>query len=143
MSVDPRRRHQWQTRLPPSPSLFDDASPNPHSFGGFDGGESITVLFGGFDGGESRTAAYFGGFDGGESITVLFGGFDGGESISAKAELATAQPAIKATRLSFIMIAPGGMFTGTSMQSAHEGQAAMVKATVRPGSPHGESTMYA
>ncbi|GAC1669854.1 MAG: hypothetical protein NVS9B2_15180 [Steroidobacteraceae bacterium] len=47
-----------------------------------------------------------GGLVGGESITAACGGFVGGESVNAKAELATAQPATKATRLTFIMIAP-------------------------------------
>jgi hypothetical protein len=55
------------------------------------------------DGGESITVAR-GGVDGGESITVARGGVDGGESIIANAELATAQPAIKAIRLTFMMI---------------------------------------
>jgi hypothetical protein len=53
-------------------------------------------------GGESITAAW-GGLVGGESITAAWGGLVGGESVNAKAELATAQPATKATRLSFIM----------------------------------------
>jgi hypothetical protein len=56
-------------------------------------------------GGESITAAC-GGVVGGESITAACGGVVGGESITAKAELANAQPATKATRLSFMAIAP-------------------------------------
>ncbi len=60
---------------------------------------------GGADGGESIMATC-GGADGGESIMATCGGADGGESVSAKAELATAQPATKAIRLSFMMFTP-------------------------------------
>ncbi len=62
-------------------------------------------MCGGAAGGESITAMC-GGAAGGESITVACGGAAGGESVSAKAELATAQPAIKAIRLTFIVFTP-------------------------------------
>src|SRR3984957_19362217 len=110
--------------------------------GGFAGGESIMAVRGGFAGGESVTAVR-GGFAGGESITVVRGGFAGGESIKAKAELATAQPATKATRLTFIMIAPSGLLTGASRQTACSGRLAMIKATPGTESPHRVSRMYA
>jgi hypothetical protein len=52
-----------------------------------------------------------GGLVGGVSITLACGGLVGGVSISAKTGLATAQPAIKATRLSFMAIAPSVFVT--------------------------------
>jgi hypothetical protein len=110
--------------------------------GGLAGGESMTAVRGGLAGGESMTAVR-GGFAGGESITVARGGFAGGESIKANAELATAQPATKATRLTFIMIAPSGLLTGAPRQTACLGRLAMIKATPRTESPHRVSTMYA
>src|SRR3984957_11021393 len=110
--------------------------------GGFAGGESIMAVRGGFAGGESVTAVR-GGFAGGESITAVRGGFAGGESVKAKAELATAQPATKATRLTFIMIAPSGLLTGASRQTACSGRLAMIKATPGTESPHRVSRMYA
>jgi hypothetical protein len=73
--------------------------------GGLEGGESSTAACGGLEGGESSTAAC-GGLEGGESSTAACGGLEGGESIIAKAELAIAQPATKATRLIFIMLTP-------------------------------------
>ncbi len=47
-------------------------------------------------------AATCGGLVGGMSMAATCGGLVGGMSIMAKAELATAQPATKATRLTFI-----------------------------------------
>jgi len=110
--------------------------------GGWDGGESVTAMRGGWDGGESVTAMR-GGWDGGESITATLGGLDGGESTNAKAELATAQPATKATRLTFIVIAPGVLLTTATTQSTVARCSAMVKATPKPESPHIVATMYA
>src|ERR1700731_1720440 len=66
---------------------------------------SSTVACGGLDGMLSSTVAC-GGLEGMLSITVACGGLDGMLSIMAKAELATAQPATKATRLTFIMNTP-------------------------------------
>jgi hypothetical protein len=65
------------------------------------------VARGGLAGGESITVAR-GGLAGGESITVARGGLAGGESVNARAELATAQPATKAIKLTFMIIAPNG-----------------------------------
>ncbi len=73
--------------------------------GGLVGGESKTIARGGLVGGESKTAVR-GGLVGGESITVPRGGLEGGESVNAKAELAIAQPATKAIKLTFIVISP-------------------------------------
>jgi hypothetical protein len=53
-----------------------------------------------------RIHALCGGVMGGLSIKATCGGVIGGLSNIAKAELAIAQPAIKATRLTFIMNAP-------------------------------------
>ena len=106
-----------------------------------DGGESITVTCGGVDGGESITVTC-GGVDGGESITVACGGVDGGESVNAKAELATAQPAIKATRLTFITFTPIDLFTNAAMQDPEIRFPAQVKATPRREFPHVSVTMY-
>ena len=145
MSVEPQmlRRRRTALRLPPL--LFDDAFrsllSNQVCRGGLDGGESITVARGGLDGGESITVArggldggesitvarggldggesitvLRGGLDGGESITVARGGLDGGESIMAKAEPAIAQPATKATRLTFIMIPPNKLLIGATIR---------------------------
>jgi hypothetical protein len=80
-----------------------------------DGGESITAARGGMDGGESITATR-GGMDGGESVTATRGGMDGGESTIANAELATAQPATKANRLSFIMFTPNELLISAAMR---------------------------
>ncbi|HXA36573.1 MAG TPA: hypothetical protein VNW26_09595 [Steroidobacteraceae bacterium] len=146
MSVEQPTRCQLRTALPPPPSLFDDTflSPpgNQTARGGLDGGESITATFGGLDGGESVTAT-FGGLDGGESVTATFGGLDGGESINAKAELATAQPATKATRLTFIMITPSVLITTATMRNTVGRCSAMLQATRKPESPHIAATMYA
>ena len=87
--------------------------------GGLDGGVSITAACGGLDGGVSITAAC-GGLDGGGAITAACGGLDGGVSVNAKAEPATAQPATKAIRLIFIMIAPNVLLMGTATQVAAE-----------------------
>jgi hypothetical protein len=88
----------------------------------------MTIARGGCDGGESMTIAR-GGCDGGESMTIARGGCDGGESVSAKAELATAQPATKATRLSFIMSAPSVLLISATAQVAAVRELAQVKAT--------------
>jgi hypothetical protein len=109
--------------------------------GGVDGGESITVTCGGVDGGESITVTC-GGVDGGESITVACGGVDGGESVNAKAELATAQPAIKATRLTFITFTPIDLLTNAAMRDPEIRFPAQVKATPRREFPHVSATMY-
>jgi hypothetical protein len=79
--------------------------------GGVKGGESITAMRGGVRGGESITAMR-GGVRGGESITAMRGGVKGGESVNAKAELAIAQPATKAIRLTFIMFTPSELLIG-------------------------------
>jgi hypothetical protein len=71
---------------------------------------SRTLAFGGLVGGVSMTRI-FGGLVGGVSMTRIFGGLVGGVSINAKTGLATAQPAIKATRLSFMAIAPSVFVT--------------------------------
>jgi hypothetical protein len=63
------------------------------------------ALCGGTMGGLSIKAAC-GGTMGGLSANAACGGTIGGLSNIAKAELAIAQPAIKATRLTFIMNAP-------------------------------------
>ena len=65
----------------------------------------IHALCGGVMGGLSIKATC-GGVMGGLSIKATCGGVIGGLSNIAKAELAIAQPAIKATRLTFIMNAP-------------------------------------
>jgi hypothetical protein len=57
-----------------------------------------------------------GGADGGESMTVACGGADGGESVRAKAEPATAQPATKAIRLTFIIFTPIEVLTSAAMR---------------------------
>ena len=93
-------------------------------------------------GGESITATR-GGKVGGESITAACGGYVGGESVKAKAELATAQPATKATRLIFIMIAPSVLSNVETSPVTDVRWPAQVKAT--PGSeyPHIIAAMYA
>jgi hypothetical protein len=73
--------------------------------GGVMGGLSIKATCGGVMGGLSIEATC-GGVMGGLSIKATCGGVIGGLSNIAKAELAIAQPAIKATRLTFIMNAP-------------------------------------
>jgi hypothetical protein len=73
--------------------------------GGTMGGLSIMAVCGGTMGGLSIKAAC-GGTMGGLSANAACGGTIGGLSNIAKAELAIAQPAIKATRLTFIMNAP-------------------------------------
>jgi hypothetical protein len=78
--------------------------------GGLVGGVSITLTPGGLVGGVSITLAP-GGLVGGVSITLAPGGLVGGVSINAKTGLATAQLAIKATRLSFMAIAPSVFVT--------------------------------
>jgi hypothetical protein len=110
--------------------------------GGADGGESMTVACGGADGGESMTVAC-GGADGGESMTVACGGADGGESVSAKAELATAQPATKAIRLTFIVFTPIKLLMSAAVRDPEIRLPAQVKATPRREFPHGSATMYA
>jgi hypothetical protein len=86
--------------------------------GGAEGGESRTAACGGAEGGESMTAAC-GGAEGGESMTAACGGADGGESVRAKAELATAQPATKAIRLTFIVFTPVIVLTSAAMRNPH------------------------
>jgi hypothetical protein len=73
--------------------------------GGVMGGLSIMATCGGVMGGLSIMATC-GGVMGGLSIMATCGGVMGGLSNIAKAELAIAQPVIKATRLTFIMNAP-------------------------------------
>jgi hypothetical protein len=51
-------------------------------------------------------------------MTAACGGLVGGESMTAKAELATAQPATKAIRLIFIVITPGGLLMGAVRRAA-------------------------
>ena len=59
-----------------------------------------------------------GGLAGGVSMTTACGGLAGGVSVNAKAEPATAQPATKAIRLTFIMIAPNVLLMGAATQVA-------------------------
>jgi hypothetical protein len=88
-----------------NPSMMH-AYPRIHALcGGVMGGLSIKAACGGVMGGLSIKAAC-GGVMGGLSIRATCGGVIGGLSNIAKAELAIAQPAIKATRLTFIMNAP-------------------------------------
>src|ERR1700730_17995979 len=105
------------------------------TWGGLDGGESITATWGGLDGGESITAAW-GGLDGGESITAAWGGLDGGESMTANAEPAIAQPATKATRLTFIMIPPNELLIDATLRRSEMGLPVQVTATRGVQSPH-------
>jgi hypothetical protein len=84
-----------------------------------------------------------GGADGGESMTVACGGADGGESVRAKAELATAQPATKAIRLTFIVFTPVIVLTSAAMRDPYIRLPAQVKATARREFPHASVTMYA
>jgi hypothetical protein len=103
--------------------------------GGMVGGESITIARGGMVGGESITIAR-GGMVGGESATIARGGMVGGESVNAIAELATAQPANKAIKLTFIVISPI-MFSICAMRRHAEARRpALIKATLRPEFPH-------
>ena len=82
------------------------ADPRPHALcGGVMGGLSMSAACGGVMGGLSMSAAC-GGVMGGLSIRAACGGVIGGLSNIAKAELAIAQPAIKATRLTFMIYAP-------------------------------------
>jgi hypothetical protein len=78
---------------------------NADACGGRTGGISNADACGGRTGGISN-AATCGGRTGGMSSTAACGGRTGGISKAPKAELATAQPATKATRLTFIMNAP-------------------------------------
>jgi hypothetical protein len=55
-----------------------------------------------------------GGLAGGVSMTTACGGLAGGVSVNAKAEPTTAQPATKAIRLTFIMIAPNVLLMGAA-----------------------------
>jgi predicted lipid-binding transport protein (Tim44 family) len=88
-----------------NPSMMH-AYPRTHAlWGGVMGGLSIMATCGGVMGGLSIMATC-GGVMGGLSIKATCGGVIGGLSNIAKAELAIAQPAIKATRLTFIMNAP-------------------------------------
>src|SRR5450631_1898046 len=74
---------------------------NAAAWGGRVGGRSNAPAWGGRVGGKSNAPAW-GGRVGGKSSTVACGGSVGGKSKAAKAELATAQPATKAIRLTFI-----------------------------------------
>jgi hypothetical protein len=108
--------------------------------GGLAGGESMTAIRGGLAGGESMTAIR-GGLAGGESMTAVRGGLAGGESTIANEEPATAQPATKAIRLTFMMIAPGLLYTHrptpvTETPVTEVWVVAQGKATPRPRSPH-------
>jgi hypothetical protein len=110
--------------------------------GGLDGGVSMTVACGGLDGGVSMTVAC-GGLDGGVSMTMACGGLDGGVSITAKAGLAIAQPASKATRLIFIVIystwiVDGRYKTDRLVTAAHNN-----KGDNPHRIPSSDSTMYA
>ena len=82
-SVEPRTRPRWRTPLRPLLLLFGDAFQNP-------------------PGSQNQR----GGWAGIESISDARGGWAGIESAHATEEPATAQPATKAIRLIFIMIAP-------------------------------------
>ena len=72
-----------------------------------------------------------GGAVGGESITPMCGGAVGGESASAKAELATAQPATKAIRLTFIVFTPIELLKSVAMRDPEIRLPAQIKATPR------------
>jgi hypothetical protein len=109
--------------------------------GGLVGGVSITLAPGGLVGGVSITLAR-GGLVGGVSITLARGGLVGGVSINAKTGLATAQPAIKATRLSFIAIAPSVFVNNDATQAALVWKPVQVKATGRAKSPHRTRSLY-
>jgi uncharacterized membrane protein len=109
--------------------------------GGLVGGVSITLACGGLVGGVSITLAC-GGLVGGVSITLACGGLVGGVSISAKTGLATAQPAIKATRLSFMAIAPSVFVNNPATQVAAVWKPVQVKATGRAKSPHLVRPLY-
>jgi hypothetical protein len=110
--------------------------------GGLVGGESITAARGGLVGGESITAVR-GGLVGGESITAARGGLVGGESVNARAEPATAQPATKAIRLTFIMFTPSELLICAVMWDTGIGLPALIKATPQREFPHIPVTMYA
>jgi hypothetical protein len=83
-----------------------------------------------------------GGLVGGVSMTRMFGGLVGGVSINAKTGLATAQPAIKATRLSFMAIAPSVFVNNPATQVAAVWKPVQVKATGRAKSPHLVRPLY-
>jgi hypothetical protein len=110
--------------------------------GGFMGGESVAATRGGFIGGES-VAATRGGFIGGESVAATRGGFIGGESVIAKAELAIAQPATKAIRLTFMLFTPSKLLMNAGMRDPGIRFPALVKATQPREFPHVAVTMYA
>ena len=61
----------------------------------------------------------------------MCGGAVGGESVSAKAELATAQPATKAIRLTFIVFTPIELLESAAMRDPEIRLPAQVKATPR------------
>jgi hypothetical protein len=93
-------------------------------------------------GGES-IAATWGGFMGGESVAATWGGFMGGESVMAKAELAIAQPATKAIRLTFMLFTPSKLLMNAGMRDPAIRFPTLVKATHSREFPHVAVTMYA
>ena len=106
------------------------------------GTESSTRARGGMVGTESSTRAR-GGMVGTESMTRARGGMVGTESVRAKAELATAQPAIKAIRLTFIMNAPSGLLKNVNFKDTKVRPPLQIKATERCEFPHVAMKMYA
>jgi predicted lipid-binding transport protein (Tim44 family) len=105
------------------------------------GGVSVSLILGGLVGGVS-VSLILGGLVGGVSISLILGGLVGGVSIIAKTGLATAQPAIKATRLSFIAIAPSVFVNNDATQAALVWKPVQVKATGRAKSPHRTRPLY-
>ncbi len=110
--------------------------------GGVVGTESIKDACGGVVGTESIKEAC-GGVVGTESIKEACGGVVGTESVSAKAELATAQPATKAIKLNFIMISPIDLLTSTTNWGHQTRRPSVVTATPRGKFPHVGTTLYA
>lgn len=80
--------------------------------------------------------------DGWESSTEARGGMDGWESDNAKAELATAQPATKATRLIFMVISPDILLISANSDRRSR-RPTEVRATPEQEFPHADATLYA
>jgi hypothetical protein len=115
---------------------------NTRALGGVVGIESNTRALGGVVGIESNTRA-LGGVVGIESDTRALGGVVGIESVSAKAVLASAQPATKAIRLTFIMMAPNSFVDEGDMRVTGMRFPAHITATQRPEFPHIVAAKYA
>jgi alanine dehydrogenase len=81
--------------------------------------ESAKITCGGVAGMESAKITC-GGVAGMESAKITCGGVAGMESAMTKAEWATAQPAIKAIRLTFMMIIPNVLLINAAMQAAEK-----------------------